>query len=302
MNFTQLRYFLSIAKHGSMTAAAKALHISQPTLSISLQQLEQNLETTLFLRDRRGARLTEPGKELLRYAERILQLTEEAERQLHELEHEFVGTFTIGCPDVLGAYFLPSFLGPFMEAYPHITIQLWNAGSPDVYEAILARDLDYGIVVNPFPHPDLVLLPLFTDKTSLFIATPTTQPTQPEAEARLRKGPLLFVDKLPQTRTLLEHLASRDLLSKQQLGCGTYELVKALALSGLGVAIIPERVAAYGQEGKLSPLHIELPFVPDTIYLIYRGDAHRTQAAKALQQALLQHGRDMDTSNTYTKA
>jgi DNA-binding transcriptional LysR family regulator len=67
--------------------------------------------------------------------------------------------------------------------------------------------------------------------------------------------------------------------------------VKSFALAGLGVALLPRRVAAYGQTGKLRRLHASLPFFPDTIYLAFRADMHRTRAATRLKDALVAHGR-----------
>src|SRR5262249_7435009 len=81
------------------------------------------------------------------------------------------------------------------------------------------------------------------------------------------------------------------------LSCGDLELVKSMALEGVGVALLPRRVAAYGQKGKLVRLHPELPFIPDIISLVYHSDLHRTRAALRLKDALVAHGRALEAAD-----
>ena len=79
----------------------------------------------------------------------------------------------------------------------------------------------------------------------------------------------------------------------RMLSCGDLEHVKSLTLAGLGVGVIPRRVAGYGHPGRLQRLHAELPFIADTIYLAWRVDMHRTVAATQLKDSLLAYGRAM---------
>lgn len=304
MNLTHLRYFQQIARSGTLTAAARELSVSQPTLSVSIQQLEEQLNTTLLLRDRRGVQLTTTGRELLHYANEVFLLIEQATVRIQGLEADEIGQFTLGCPDVLGAYFLPKLMARLVQEMPKVELTLWNGPSHAVYQAILRRDVHFGLIVNPLPHPDLVLVELFNDATALFVEAKSHQTIRRKTsdeqrrsldEARLREGPLIYVEGLPQSQEIRKQLGQQDLLPKRQIPCGTYELVKSLLLENVGVALIPERVAAYRQEGKLLRLHPSLPFVHDTIYLVYRGDHHRTHAAKRIREALVAHSRTLQT-------
>jgi DNA-binding transcriptional LysR family regulator len=284
-----------IARSGSLTAAARALKISQPTLTVAVQNLEENLGTTLLLRSRSGVTLTSTGRELLRHAAEIFALIERAEERILGLETEEVGRFTFGCHESLGAYFLPSFLREFLADAPKIELALANATSAAVREAVIARQVDFGLVVNPIPHPDLVLVDLFKDAVDVFIAASTLPAGQAleleAAHARLRTGPLVYAGRVPQCDDLISRLAAFGLLPTRMLSCGDLELVKSMALEGIGVALLPRRVAAYGQEGKLVRLHPALPFIPDTICLLYHVDLHRTRAALRLKDAVISHGR-----------
>ena len=293
MDLTHLRYFQTVAECGSLTAAAKRLKVSQPTLTVAMKNLEERLGTTLLLRSRSGVSLTTTGKELLGHVGEVLTLLERAEQKIMGLETEEVGSFVIGCHESLGAYFLPDFMLGFLETAPRIEVTLWNGSSADVTDAVVGRTVDFGIIVNPIPHPELVLLELFKDAMDFFVASSSRQSDLEAAHARLRAGPLVFAGRVQQCQDLLGRLAAEALLPTRMLSCGDLELVKSFALAGLGVALLPRRVAAYGQPGKLRRLHASLPFFPDTIYLAFRADMHRTRAATRLKDALLAHGRKL---------
>ncbi|WP_224245470.1 LysR family transcriptional regulator [Hyalangium gracile] len=301
MDLTHLRYFQLTATCQSMSAAARKLGISQPTLTVAIRQLEKHLGTTLFLRERKGVRLTSTGEVLLRHATQITSLVEHAEQDVRDLESDEVGSFVLGCHEALGAYFLPGFMPAFLRHAPRIELNLWNGTSPAVTEAILDRRVDFGLVVNTRPHPELIILPLFEDAVDFFVAAP--QPGEPEvteeeAHRRLRVGPLIFAAHMAQSQKLRDQLAAEKLLPGRMLPCGDLELVKSLTLGGLGVGMLPRRVAAYGQEGRLRRLHPSLPFFHDAISLVYRADGHRTLAAKRLKDALVRYGRGLGFSTS----
>ncbi|MBL8605767.1 MAG: hypothetical protein JNL38_00540, partial [Myxococcales bacterium] len=95
-------------------------------------------------------------------------------------------------------------------------------------------------------------------------------------------------------RELLERLSGLGILPTRTLVCGDLELVKSLALAGIGPALLPRRVAEYGHEGKRVRLHPSLPYFPDTISLVYRADIHKTRAAVRVKDALVAYGRLLD--------
>ena len=298
MNVATLYYFQTTARCGNITSAAKALGVQQPSLSVALRRLEGELGTTLLQRERDGVTLTSTGKEFLHYVTEVLALIERAKQRIHGLEHDEVGSFVLGCPNALGAYFLPPFFAEFLPTAPHVTLSLWAGPSQAVQQAVLSRDVHFGLIANPAPHPDLVLVKLFYDATDIFVARqpqPGDQAThQPmaweEACARLRAGPLVYVSYTTRAAELLTRLGDAQLLPVRQLACGDLALAKSLAKAGIGVAILPRRIATDDREGTLQRLHPALPYLPDTIYLVYRADLHRTRAAMCLKDALVEQG------------
>ena len=277
-----------------MSASARQLRVSQPTLTVAIQNLEQELETTLLVRTSKGVSLTSSGEALLACIADIFALVDRTKEQIAGLETEDVGEFVLGCHESLGAYFLPPFMRSFLEQAPNVQLSLWNDSSSAVREAVLERRVHFGLIVNPVPHPDLVLVDLFRDGVTAFVSAEEPEcKTLEEAHARIAEGPLIFAGRIPQSQDLIRRFDSIARLPERMLDCGDLELVKSLALGGIGVALLPRRVAMYGHEGKLRELHTEVAEYADTISLIYRGDIHRTRAAMRLKDALLSYGRSL---------
>jgi DNA-binding transcriptional LysR family regulator len=300
MDLSALRYLDAVARHGSLTAAAKALHVAQPTLTLAMRNLEKRFNTTLLVRTRSGVSLTPSGEELVRHTQDIFAILERAEQRIHGLQTDEVGRFVLGCHESLGAYFLPGFLIDFMESAPQIELTLWNGSSASVIDAVVRREVHFGLSVNPIPHPDLVLLELFRDAMDLVTLVSdddanhvTEEQKLAAAHALLKKGPIIFAGRVPQCQELLGRLAAEELLPARQVSCGDLELTKSMILGGLGVGVLPRRVAAYNAMGKIRRVHPSLPFVPDTIFLLFRADMPKTRGFLRLKEALVAHGRKL---------
>jgi DNA-binding transcriptional LysR family regulator len=305
MHLTDLQYFQTIARCENLTSAARQLGVQQPTLTVALQRLEAEVGTTLFLRDRTGVTLTSTGKAFLQYVTEALTLLHVGVQHVQGLESDEVGSFILGVPMALGSYFLPPFLLAWLRAFPRIEVSLWTGTSLGTVQALLARDIHFGLVINPPPHPELVLTELYPDATDFFVAgppRPAAQPTETLASppvamnwetacARLRAGPLVYVTYMAQVHTLRQRLGALQLLPAHLLRCDDLALAMNLAIAGVGVAILPRRVAASDPQPRLVRLHPALPFLPDTVYLAYRADLHRTRAAMHLKDALVEYGR-----------
>ncbi len=311
VDLTQLRYFLEVKARGSLTAAAKTLGVSQPTLTVAIQSLEKSLQTTLLLRGRTGVTLTATGRSLAHDADEIFAVLSRAEARITGIEDREVGRFVIGCHEPLGAYFLPAFLRELYEKYPGLEPTLFNGPSALVRDAVIARDVDFGLVVNPSPHPDLVLVRLFLDAIDFFVKaeeprsrrgdltpsrrsariTPKEARTRDEARERVRRGPLIHAGRVSESRELLHALERQGVIPERMLSCGDFELVKALTRSGVGVGVLPRRVASYGHDGDIVRLHPDLPHFQDKIFLVYRADLHKTRAALRLKQSIIDHGK-----------
>lgn len=291
---SSLRYFVAVAEGGSLTGASRALRVSQPSLTVAIRKLEEELGTKLFLRTSRGVRLTSTGEALLRHARQVLRALADARTEIEGLESEPRGRFTLGCHESLGAYFLPGFMGAFLERHPAIELALWNGNSRDVQRAVVERVVDVGVVVNAEPHPDCVVQSLFADRVELIVASSLKRTARRDPLALLRTHPLLYVPALRQVQYLLGALEQRGLRASRPLPCSSMELVKSLVVDGAGVGILPRRVASHRVAADaLVVLDASLPTYDDAISLVRRFDLHTTAAARLLLDALRDHGRAM---------
>lgn len=291
MDLVHLRYFRVIAEVGNLTAAAKKLGVAQSTLTAAVQRLEKHYESTLLLRNPRGVSVTPTGQALANSARALLSMVEQMDAQIRRLEDEDVGEFVIGCHESLGAYFLPAFMRAFLEAHPRIELRVWNGSSADVRDAVVDRRVHFGLVVNPVPHDELVMVEAFRDAVALVARRDGLGRlgSRKEIEERLRSAPLIYADRVAQCQQIVDSLRELELLPRRELTTGDLELTKALVLADLGVGILPRRVAHYESEGQLVVLHPSLPEIPDRIVLCYRADGHRTAAWRRTKEALLAH-------------
>jgi DNA-binding transcriptional LysR family regulator len=294
MDLHHLRTLRKVAEQGSLSAAARSLGVAQPRLSELLRALEEEVGTPLFLRTRDGVVPTEAGLLLLDRAEAVLAMVDTTLEELRQLGEGERGHFVIGCHDSLGSYFLPDFLGPFLATYRAIQLTLFNGASAAVRDAVLARKVHYGLVVNTEPHPDLVILPCFHDAIRVLHASPCEDVE--EARARLRAGPLIYPQR-PPFEDYTRRLAALGLLSDRLIPCGDLGLVRSLGRSGLGPVVLPTRVAQ-DTGAALHPLHPTLPVLEDVIHLVWRADLPRTRSAARVRQALLAHGHVLDERGT----
>jgi DNA-binding transcriptional LysR family regulator len=290
---TPLRYFARIAELGSFTAAARELHVSQPSLSVAVRKLEESLGASLLHRSRHGVTLTRAGEILLEHTRQADRALEAAKDELLALETEPRGRFTVGAHESLAAYLLPRFMARFLEKFPRVEIALWNGNSRDVEQAVVERRLDVGLVVNPLRHADCVVHELFRDRVG-FVVSAALERRSGTAAKLLSRVPVIHVPELRQTQFLLSALASTGVTPKGQISCSSMELVKSLVLDGVGVGVIPYRVASYGvSAGRLIHMGEALPVFDDVITLVRRYDLPMTAGARALVDGLREHGAAM---------
>lgn len=147
MELRTLQYFLTVAREGNITRAADILHITQPTLSRQLQQLEQELGTELFVRGRNLA-LTEAGMLLLRRAEEVVDMMYKIESEI-ETAGEVGGVISIGSGALKSSQFLPEVMSAFQKLHPKVRFEIYSNSSQYIKERMDRGLLDFGIMLEP---------------------------------------------------------------------------------------------------------------------------------------------------------
>nr|WP_282177459.1 LysR substrate-binding domain-containing protein [Vibrio nereis] len=160
MDSKPLRHFVAVAEHSHFTLAAKALHIAQPALSISIKKFEQHLGVELFRREDRKVTLTHEGKVLYEHAKRVLQQLEDAQLAIDELKGLEKGEVRLGAPSMMGSYFFPEIMMAFKMQYPNLKLTLVDAGTGSIKQMLLDGELDLGVINNENVPEDLEVDPL----------------------------------------------------------------------------------------------------------------------------------------------
>ena len=288
-DLTQLRYVRAIVEQGSLTAAARSLRCSQPTLSNAVSELEARLGTSLFLRGARGMAPTACGKALARAADEVFARLRQTDEEMRGIESSPAGRFVIGCNHSFGALFLPEMIKGLAEHAPAIEVSFWEGLGPHVVEAVIDRTVHFGVGVGSAssarPHPELVRVPLFRDVMAVLCARGRPPPP----------AQLFHVPRIALSERVLTTLRAQGKLPARVVACGDLELVKNLVLAGAGSGILPWRVATYGSvRAPVRLLDRKLPFEVDLGCLFYRADIHRTRGTLLLRDEIVRRGRELD--------
>ena len=149
MELRVLKYFLAVAREENITKAAALLHLTQPTLSRQLMQLEEELGVQLFRRSRYHIELTEDGMLLRRRAQELVDLAEKTTREFTMRETELMGEIAIGAGETRSMSFLSRAIVSFRERYPKVTFRIFSATADDVKERLDTGLLDMGLLTEP---------------------------------------------------------------------------------------------------------------------------------------------------------
>ena len=149
MEIRVLRYFLTVAREESITRAAEILHITQPTLSRQMAQLEEETGVRLLERGARRLTLTNEGMLLRRRAEEILELVNKTVRELSEQEEQIEGTVSVGCGDLAAVQMLPELFASFHERYPAVSFDLYTGTAEHIRERMDRGLTDIGLLLEP---------------------------------------------------------------------------------------------------------------------------------------------------------
>lgn len=252
MNAKQLRYFLVVAQEKQITAAAKRLFIAQPPLSYQLKQLEKELGTKLFLRNAHGIELTDAGKEFQAYAEKILDLTEQAKEQVHKTAKGEFGTVKLGSASS-SASELPSVnFQKLVKFYPNISFDIYEANTFGVLKKLNDGGIDLGIVRTPFDRRHLASKTLTTEKMVAVSNKKSLLRRKSLSLADLQGQPLIIYRRFESMFN--ESFAHQGVRPFYAVKCDDSRTAILWAQQGMGLALVPSSIADLYARGQFIPI------------------------------------------------
>lgn len=253
MELRVLEYFLAVAREESITGAAQSLHLSQPTLSRQLKDLEEELGKQLMIRGTRRITLTEEGMLLRKRAEEILDLVQKTESEITLSEETVAGAVYIGAAETKAAHFLTQAARSLQEQYPQVCFHISSGDTVDVTEQLDKGLIDFGLLFEPIDHTKYNAIPLPTyDIWGILMRkdSPLAQKQSISFED-LEGQPLIISRQAQENDTLTEWFPGR--LAGQKI-VATYNLVYNASLmvaDGLGYALCLDEIINTSGDSKL---------------------------------------------------
>jgi DNA-binding transcriptional LysR family regulator len=188
----------------------------------------------------------------------------------------------VGAKASVGLFTLPHFLPKLVQSHPELEIKLVHDLSRKIMEKVIAFEIDFGIVVNPISHPDVVITELGSDEVTFW----TSQAGSINQSSCLTHGVLICDPELSQTQSLLAQLRKHHKGFKRVVQSSSLEVVAQLTAQGMGIGVLPGRVASQVAAPGLKKWSKELPVVKDRICLVYRADAQKSVASKHIVKSI----------------
>lgn len=244
MNFHQLHIFYTVAERGSFSAAAQALHMSQPAVTMQVQSLEEYFGTKLLIRSTKRMELSEAGRTLLPFARKSLELSQETDAAMAAFSNKLQGRLQLGASLTIGEYVLPRLLGPFGREYPDISIMLKVMNTTQILEEIAGHQLNFGLIEAPVEHPDMVLDSVMEDELKLIV--PSGHPLATRKDAiyleDVLKYPFVLREKGSGTRKVMEDVLLKRGYDPESIQTvmelGSTGAVKSAVEEGLGITML----------------------------------------------------------------
>ncbi|WP_232695875.1 LysR family transcriptional regulator [Brevibacillus daliensis] len=284
MDVSDLRIFQAVAQEGSVSEAARQLNYVQSNVTARINQLEKELNTTLFHRHRRGVTLNEDGRKLLGYTQKIITLMDEIKQSFQSDENPS-GPLLIGSVETVSS--LPSILSEYHKRYPRIDLSLVSGVTQHLLADVLQYKLDGAFVSGPIEHKDIIQEHLMEEK--LVLITRSVDGME-SIEGYKNKPLLVFREGCGYRARLIQWLQSEGIQPKKIMEFGTLETIFGVVASGLGVSLVPEStVTKLEKEGILSSYSIPAPFQKVSTVFIRRKDSFITNTMGAFLRTIQEY-------------
>ena len=276
IQLVQVEGFLEVARRGSVSRAAEALFITQPTLTARLQGLERELGTPLFLRTPHGMRLTDAGRAWIPFAERALRALVDGRDALEQVITASAGHLMIAAAPAVSTYVLPELLERFVAGHPRVEVSVRTGHSEDVVELVVRDEVQLGLG-RAIRHPDLELLPFHTEELVLVCAPDhpfTKRRNVPMADVAAEK--LIMFDRTSSYYEITQGaFLSAGVKLRGLMELDSIEAAKKMVERGLGVALLPgTAVAREAAGGTLTVVAMkDAPRMHNSIVVFRRRDA-----------------------------
>lgn len=278
MDLQSLKIFQTVAKLGSISQAARELQYAQSNITMKIQQLESDLQTTLFYRHNRGTALTAKGIMLLTYTQKIFNLIEETKSVMND-EQTPKGPLTIGSMETTAAVRLPALLSKYHKDFPDVDLTIKTGPTKQNIQGILQYELDGAFVAGPIGHPELIEKEVFEEE--LVLITDSIDPPISSFEDFQTRTLLVFHNGCSYREKVEQWLQKEGLIPNKVMEFGTIDAIIGCVEGGLGISMLPQSVVAKNvQNGTLRQYSLPNEYGKVKTVFIYRKDKYLPASLK----------------------
>ena len=301
MTLTELRYVVTLARERHFGRAAERCHVSQPTLSVAVKKLEDELGIPLFERSKSSIRVTETGQRIIEQAQRVLDQVGVIRDMAQDGKNQLNSPLKVGAIYTIGPYLFPHLLPELRRAAPEMPLYIEENYTANLRQKLRHSDLDAIIVALPFDEPEVVTLPLYDEPFVVLLPAdhPLTEKDEITAEEMSKEQLLLlgpghcFRDQvLESCPPLVDAITQRADGGQPELVTegSSLETIRHMVASGLGITVLPlsAATAIKYQEDILAVRPFAAPVPFRTVALAWRVTFPRPKAIDVLSLAASQ--------------
>ena len=286
INLDQLRTLLEVIEHGSFSAAARRLNLTQPAISLQVRELERRFGVRLIERTGRQAHATVPGGELAEVARRIFRECEQADAAMRRFRDGWIGRVQVSTTNTAMMYDLPPILRQLRVDHPGIDLHVTNMPTRESVEHVLQNRIDLALVTLPVANRHLRVTPLRPQRlVAIFPADTPDVPDEITPGYVARQSLVMEHTRGAVHALIMRWLSGQMPLPRPPMHLGTVEALKTAVQSSLGMSIVPDVAVGEGTPHLIvRPLQ---PPVPCTLGLIEHRNKPGAPALEIVRKALL---------------
>jgi len=297
MTLTELRYITALARERHFGRAAQACHVSQPTLSVAIKKLEDELGVQLFERRKTDAQLTPVGERVVEQAQRVLEQVEQIRQLAMEGKDQLSAPLRVGAIYTIGPYVFPHIIPILHEQVPQMALMVEENFTTRLSEKLRQGELDVILISLPFDEPGIVTLPVY--KEPFVIVMPVAHPWRERdnilAEDLANETVLMlgaghcFRDQVVDICPSCGHRSDTEGSMSRTLEGSSLETIRHMVATGVGITVLPCTAAGVDRYAQrlLSIKRFSAPVPYRTVALAWRKSFPRPRAIEALRQAIL---------------
>ncbi|MEY2890558.1 MAG: DNA-binding transcriptional regulator OxyR [Pseudomonadota bacterium] len=294
MTLTELRYIVAVARERHFGRAAEACFVSQPTLSVAIKKLEEELDVKLFERGASEVSVTPLGEQIVRQAQQVIEQAAAIKDIAKRGKDPVTGPLRLGIIYTIGPYLLPELVRHSIELTPQMPLMLQENFTVKLLDMLRTGELDCAIMAEPFPDTGLAVAPLYDEPFQ--VAVPRTHPLAAQASVSaevLKQETMLllgtghcFRDHVLEVCPEYARFSSDAEGIRKSFEGSSLETIKYMVAAGMGVTVVPQLSVPVEPERHVAYLPFSDPVPTRRVVLAWRRSFTRYEAIAALRNAV----------------